>query len=59
MKFMVGQRVIINKNIGTVTRPERKDMPNTNENVWVHCPVNGYPSYYAASNIKPLPNGQL
>jgi len=60
MKFLVGQRVLLNNmEIGTIVKPERDDMPNTKERVWVSSPTNGYASCYATHNIKPLPNGQL
>lgn len=58
--FMIGQRVILNNNvIGTVVRPERKDLPNTDDQIWVMNPERGYASRYSICNIKPLPNGQL
>lgn len=60
MKYMIGQRVILNGNeIGVVTRPERDDLQNTCSNVWVFSPSKGYSSYYAAHNVKPLPGGQF
>lgn len=58
--FLIGQRVIIaNSAIGTVVKPERADLPNTDTQVWVFSPEKGYASRYAVYNIKPLPGGQL
>jgi hypothetical protein len=60
MNYFIGQRVLIYGDvIGTVTAPERKDLPNTSDNLWVMNPEKGYASRYSASNISPLPNGQL
>lgn len=60
MGYMIGQRVVIyGKVIGTVAKPERNDMPNTEDRLWVFNPENNYASQYDAHNIKPLPNGQL
>jgi hypothetical protein len=58
-KFMVGQRVTLGDEIGTVVKPERKDLPNNDKNIWVFSPTKNFASYYAIHNVKPLPNGQL
>ncbi len=58
--YLIGQRVILNGDeIGTVVKPERADLPNTDKSIWVHAPSKGYASRYAIHNVKPLPNGQL
>jgi hypothetical protein len=60
MPYFIGQRVLIYGNvIGTVTAPERKDMPNTSTDLWVMNPERGYALRYSVSNISSLPNGQL
>ena len=60
MDYMLGQRVILNCNeIGTIVKPERNDMPNDDEHLWVYSPSKEFASYYASHNVKPLPNGQL
>lgn len=60
MTYLIGQRVLLNKTeIGTVVKPEREDLPNTSDDIWVFSPSRGYASRYASHNVKPLPNGQL
>jgi hypothetical protein len=55
MKYLIGQKVVLNKvEIGTIVKPERDDMPNNDDSVWVHSPTRGYPSYYSIHNVKPL-----
>ena len=60
MNYLIGQRVLLGTTeIGTIVKPERNDLPNSDIQVWVMSPSKGYPSYYSVDNIKPLPNGQL
>ena len=60
MKYLIGQRVILNnKEIGTIVKPDNKDLPNTNNDIWVYSPSRGYASRYDTINIKPLTNNQL
>jgi hypothetical protein len=54
--YLIGQRVIVNGEIGTIVKPEHYQ---TNFGQWVYLPSRGYASDYALHNIKPLPNGQL
>lgn len=59
MKYLVGQRVLLNKDeIGTVQpAPPGPDTPS--HSLWVYSPIKGFASCYSEGNIKPLPNGQL
>lgn len=60
MIFLTGQRVILHgSEIGTIVRPEREDMPNTDKDMWVFSPSKNYASRYSTQNINPLPGGQL
>lgn len=65
--FLIGQRVIVGDEIGTVQRGASENVPYVglrdrgprDGSVWVHLPSRGYASCYANHNVKPLPNGQL
>jgi hypothetical protein len=54
--YMIGQRVLLGDEIGTVVKSETGRMPF---DIWVFSPTKGYASCYSFSSIKPLPNGQL
>ena len=54
--YYIGQRVIVNGEIGTV---EVNKSPSIKGCHWVFMPSRGFASEYANSNIRPLPNGQL
>lgn len=65
MKFLIGQRVIVHDEIGTVQRgptmvkgPPQRAEPGEGY-VWVHLPSKGYASEFSVDNVKPLPGGQL
>lgn len=61
--FLIGQRVIVGNEIGTVVQGQKDARPKydwvDDYYVWVHLPSKGYASYYDMNNVKPLPNGQL
>ncbi len=58
--YLVGQQVLLGKReIGTIVAPERADLPNTAEDMWVFSPIRGYASRYNVLNIEPLPEGQF
>jgi len=58
--FLIGQRVQIGGEIGTVTAENGKSMVwGGIPGVWVRLPSRGYSSCYDARGVKPLPNGQL
>jgi hypothetical protein len=65
MKFLIGQRVIVSDEIGTVQRgptmTKGKPPPPIKREgyVWVHLPSKGYASEYDERNVQPLPGGQL
>ena len=59
MRYLIGQRVVLGCEIGTIVPAENKDLPNTDKEMWVFSLSKGYASRYAIDNIKPLPNGQL
>lgn len=64
MKFLIGQRVIVVDEIGTVQRGSSLVRGSFSEEyvegyVWVHLPSKGYATRHAEHNVKPLPNGQL
>lgn len=56
MQYLIGQRVIVGNEIGTVVISETGV---TSFGIWVFLPSKGYASDYALHNVKPLPNGQL
>lgn len=66
-KFLIGQRVLVGDEIGTVQRgptmmssPPMHDATTKREGyVWVHLPSKGYASNFSVDNVKPLPGGQL
>jgi hypothetical protein len=64
-KFLIGQRVIVRDEIGTVRRTptQPSDAPVDRSArpgyVWVFMPSKGYASEYSEDNVEPLPNGQL
>ncbi len=55
--YYIGQRVISKNEIVVVCHPPAGYTSNT-EKVWIMTPQ-GYPQWRAASNVQPLPNGQL
>jgi hypothetical protein len=65
--FLIGQRVIVKNEIGTVTTGKTLDKngrhsveePDKWGGVWVYLPSRGYACCYAKGNVKPLPNNQL
>lgn len=57
-KFLIGQRVLLGDEIGTVCKPEHKNWDSSKE-LWVFSPSRGYACAFALHNVKPLPNGQL
>lgn len=56
MQYLIGQRVIVGNEIGTVVVSETGV---TTFGVWVYLPSKGYASDYSFDNVKPLPGGQL
>jgi hypothetical protein len=66
MKFLTGQRVIVEDEIGTVRRGST-DVVTSNQAldewrpgyIWVYLPSKGYVSQYDERNVKELPGGQL
>ena len=64
MTYLIGQRVIVDDEIGTVHRgATRTDgLPfeaYVEGHIWVYLPSKGYASHYTESSVKPLPDGQL
>jgi len=55
-EYLLGQRVIVGNEIGTVVKSESG---HTHFGIWVFLPSKGYASDYSLDNVKPLPNGQL
>ena len=54
MNFLIGQKVVIcGKAIGKVVMPENKNLPNTDEDIWVDSPIHGGAFRFSAANIKP------
>lgn len=53
--LLIGQRVIVNREIGTVQKPT----VNTKAGVRVFLPSVGYASDFDRGNVKELPGGQL
>lgn len=53
--YLINQRVICNKEIGKVVKPEN-DYGN---GIWVYLESRGFASCYDPHNVKPLPNGEL
>lgn len=53
--YFINQRVILNKEIGKVVKPEN-DYGN---GIWVFLESRGFASCYDPNNIKPLPNEEL
>lgn len=59
-KFLLGQRVIVDREIGTVVDGDgAKGSPPPAGYVWVFRPSKGFASCFVEHNVKPLPNGQL
>ena len=59
MKYLIGQRVILNdQEVGTVTNPPDYGK-QTSDSVWVYSPIRKYDICVAEHNVKPLPGGQL
>lgn len=56
MEYLIGQRVIVGNEIGTVVKSETG---HTRFGIWVFLPSKNYASDYSLDNVKPLPNGQL
>jgi hypothetical protein len=55
--LLIGQRVIVDREIGTVTKIEYRLGPH--DGVWVHRHSVGYASCYSLGNVRLLPGGQL
>jgi len=53
--YLIGQRVIVNDRLIATVIFRRDKSPHE---LWVRLP-DGVERYYALSNIKPLPGGQL
>jgi hypothetical protein len=64
-RFLIGQRVIVGDEIGTVQRGRTVGARFVAEDderegyVWVYLPSKGYASHYAEHNVQELPGGQL
>lgn len=57
--FLIGQRVIVDNQICVcIEEPDYAKRFNDDCYQWVRRP-NGLEQWFAVSNIKPLPNGQL
>ena len=59
MSYLLGQRVILHSEICTTVKSENPELPNTDKELWVFVPSQGYASRYDTDNIHPLPNGQV
>lgn len=59
-QFLIGQRVIVGPEIGTIQSAEQqgRNVPSPFDH-WVFLPSRGYAGCYADANVKPLPHGQL
>lgn len=58
-KFLIGQRVIVCDEIGTVHRPIPDVQNDSPRCIWVYLPSKKQAFRIQVKDVKPLPNGQL